>query len=62
MSSGIAIDGGRIPARVPRRRRQQDGGSYQIIQRLGGDITFTRRSGEGTRFVIRLPIKLPETK
>jgi two-component system NtrC family sensor kinase len=36
--------------------------SYQIIQRLGGNIRFISRPGEGTRFSIRLPVKLPEKK
>jgi two-component system NtrC family sensor kinase len=36
--------------------------SYGIIEKMGGALTFTSRENEGTTFVIRLPIKLPEKK
>ena len=36
--------------------------SYGIIEKMGGNLTFTSRKNEGTTFVIRLPIKLPEKK
>jgi two-component system NtrC family sensor kinase len=36
--------------------------SYGIIEKMGGTLTFTSRENEGTTFVIRLPIKLPEKK
>jgi signal transduction histidine kinase len=30
--------------------------SYEIVQRHGGDIDVESRIGEGTRFVVRLPL------
>jgi two-component system NtrC family sensor kinase len=36
--------------------------SYGIIEKMGGTLTFTSGENEGTTFVIRLPIKLPEKK
>ncbi|MFZ0134101.1 MAG: ATP-binding protein [Desulfobacterales bacterium] len=36
--------------------------SYGIIEKMGGTLTFTSRENQGTTFVIRLPIKLPEKK
>ena len=36
--------------------------SYGIIEKMGGTLTFTSRKNEGTTFVVRLPIKLPEKK
>jgi two-component system NtrC family sensor kinase len=36
--------------------------SYGIIEKMGGTLTFTSRENEGTTFVIRLPIQLPEKK
>jgi two-component system NtrC family sensor kinase len=36
--------------------------SYGIIEKMGGSLTFSSRENEGTTFVIRLPIKLPEKK
>ncbi|OGP60122.1 MAG: hypothetical protein A2V65_01895 [Deltaproteobacteria bacterium RBG_13_49_15] len=34
--------------------------SYNIIEKLGGKITFTSEEGKGTTFMLRLPIRLPE--
>jgi two-component system NtrC family sensor kinase len=36
--------------------------SYGIIEKMGGTLTFTSGENEGTTFVIRLPIRLPEKK
>jgi two-component system NtrC family sensor kinase len=32
---------------------------YSIIQQLGGDITVRSEVGEGTEFVIYLPLSMP---
>jgi two-component system NtrC family sensor kinase len=36
--------------------------SYGIIEKMGGVLTFTSRKGEGTTFVIRLPVTLPQKR
>jgi len=36
--------------------------SHSIIEKMGGDISFTSKEKEGTTFTVKLPVVLPEKK